>query len=208
MHLYKRSRGVANTVFAAVVVVLIVIAAVGFGLYISKLTTSTSSSSTTPVATPSDTVTALAYEHWAAIGQKNLSATLSQYGSNSVLYWYVKGSALNGTYTTASSISATWQAFFSHTTTVYYIVTDYSLVFSGTTSAKVTAIVWYLLGNGTVTLKLPYELDYAYTGGHWVLTGDWWGLPNNPGTITVGVVQPGVSSSSSSSSSGYGYGYG
>lgn len=207
------SAAVSNGLFAAVIVILLIIAGTGYTLYFASRGASSTTTVTTALTSfqtssiSIDTVNALAFEHWAAIGQKNLTATLSQYGPGSVLYWYVKGSALNGTYTNQTAISKTWQAFFSHTNTVYYVITDYSVSLSGS-SAKVTAVLWYLLGNATVTLKLPYELDYSYANGHWTLVGDWWGLPNNPGITMRGVSWPGYTATTSSSTSSYSYGYG
>lgn len=87
------------------IVVVVVVAGIGWGLYATK----------TPGPTLSEKesqVTALAYEHWQAIGTESLSQTVSQYTSSSVLYWNVKGSALNGTYTNASQIQSTWTKFF------------------------------------------------------------------------------------------------
>lgn len=159
------------------------------------------------------TVTELAYSHWAAIGDTNLTGTTSQYSSSASLWWYVHDSALNttaGPYT-GSAISATWSKFFNSGPT-YWTVYNYSLSFSSSTTATITADVWYVIGSGgnTHTLILPYELDYNYQNGQWVLTSDWWGLPHSPGQVYSGVLSPSVSttsSSSTSSSSGGYYGY-
>ena len=187
-------RAVSTIIFAAAVVVLIVIAGVGFGLYYTKSTTSSTAASS------SEIVTSLAYSHWAAIGNANLTATLSQYSSSADLWWYVHGSALNTTTTayTGSAISATWTKFFSNGPT-YWTVNNFGITFPSSTSAKVTAVVWFVLGHGnaanaTHTLDLPYELDYSYQSGQWQLTGDWWGLPSNPGFASLGVVAPVTSS--------------
>lgn len=189
---------VSTVVFASTAVILVVIAGVGFALYYMS-TTSTSSTTSNY-----QTVTGLAYAHWGAIGNGNLSATLSQYSSSADLWWYVKGSALNttsGAYT-GSAISTTWQKFFSnvggHT---YWTVYNYALSFSSSTAAKVTADVWYVIGSGnnTHTLELPYELDYNVQSGSWVLTADWWGLPSNPGQSYVGVLAPPTTTTTTSS---------
>lgn len=238
----RRNSAITTTVFASAVVVLIVIAAIGYGLYATKGTSQVSMTSTTTVtmtaatATVTETasvsgsnvgsnyqtVTALAFSHWTAIGNANLTGTMSQYGSSAALWWYVHGSALNttaGPYT-GSAISSTWTKFFGNGPT-YWTVYNYSLAFSSSTSAKVTADVWYVLGNGnsTHTLYLPYELDYSYQSGQWSLTGDWWGLPHDPGVVHGGVVSPAATTSStntvtssttttsSSTTNYYSYGY-
>ena len=206
----KRSHSaVTTTVFASAVVVLIVIAAIGYGLYATKgtsqasMTTATVTETTTisgsTAASNYQTVTALAFSHWTAIGNANLTGTITQYGSSAALWWYVHGSTLNttaGPYT-GSEISSTWTKFFGNGPT-YWTAYNYSLAFSSSTSAKVTADIWYVLGNGnnTHTLYLPYELDYSYQNGQWSLTGDWWGLPHDPGLDYSGVVSPAAASSS------------
>ena len=219
----RPTAGVSTVIFASTTVVLIVIAAVGYGLYLMS-TTSSAHITASSASSNYDTVTGLAYAHWGAIGNGNLSATTSQYSSSADLWWYVKGSALNttsGPYT-GNAISTTWQKFFNnvggHT---YWTVYNYSLSFSGSTAAKVTADVWYVIGSGssTHTLALPYELDYNLQGGSWMLTADWWGLPSHPGEILTGVVAPSTvaqttsttttqsatSSTTTSTAGGYGY---
>ncbi|MCL5067929.1 MAG: hypothetical protein M1368_06215 [Thaumarchaeota archaeon] len=197
----RNNLGVSTIGFVVVVVILLVVAAGGFALYATKSPstksiTSTISSTTTETTTvaPSNTsqaanqVTALAYSHWVSIGSQNLTAVMSQYGSSAVLGWYVNpSSALNGTYTNSSAIKSTWTKFFDANPTTYYTIYNYTLSINGS-SATANADIWYVLGNGTVTLKLPYELNYQIQNGSWVLTGDWWGLPNQPGTVVHGVV--------------------
>lgn len=194
-------KAISTILFVVSVVVLLIIAGVGFGLYYTKSTaTSTSASS-------SQIVTSLAYSHWMAIGDANLSAALSQYSSAADLWWYVHGSALNttgGPYT-GSNISSTWTKFFSNGPT-YWTAYNVSLTFPNSTSAKVTADIWFVLGHGnavnaTHTLYLPYELDYNFQNSQWQLSADWWGLPNNPGLVHLGVAAPGTSSTTASSTS-------
>ena len=70
-------------VLVAVIKVLVVVAGVGWGLYVTKVPGPT-------LSQKENQVTALAYQHWQAIGVENLSQTISQYSSSSVLYWNVK----------------------------------------------------------------------------------------------------------------------
>ena len=102
-----QSGGRKSLIYAlvAVTIVLVVVAGVGWGLYVTKVPGPT-------LSQKENQVTALAYQHWQAIGVENLSQTISQYSSSSVLYWTVKGSALNGTYTNTSQIESTWSKFF------------------------------------------------------------------------------------------------
>jgi Tfp pilus assembly protein FimT len=190
------SSGVSTVLFIVVVIILAIIAVAGFTLYIARPAVPTSSSS-------DQIVTGLAFSHWTAIGDANLTGTMSQYSSSAALWWYVHDSPLNttsGPYT-GSNISATWSKFFNSGPT-YWTVYNYSLTFPSSTSAKITADLWYVIGHGnaTHTLYLPYELDYSYSGGNWSLTSDWWGLPHAPGVIYNGVVTPSSAISSSSSS--------
>ncbi len=198
----RSSSAVSNAIFAAVAVILLIVAAAGFGLYYQSsgktstttftttavnTTVSATTSSSTQLQSSSMEITALAYSHWASIGDKNLSSVMSEYAPNSVLYWYVgPTSPLNGTYTGLSSINATWTKFLSSTPSIYYTVYNYTVSVKGNTGT-VSADLWYVLRNGTVTLKLPYLLIYQNENGTWRLTGDWWGLPNNPGVAVPGV---------------------
>jgi hypothetical protein len=211
-------QGISTVIFATTAAILVVLAGIGFGLYFTQSGSMVSARS----AGSSDiqSITSLAFEHWGAIGEGNLSATLSQYSSSAELWWYVQGSPLNttsGPYT-GSSVSSTWQKFFNNVGgPTYWTVHDFSTSFPSSGAAKVTADVWFVIGSGsnTHTLVLPYELDYNLQGGSWILTGDWWGLPHSPGQVLSGVVVPSSSSSTTSSSGsssstttavgGYGY---
>ncbi len=186
-------KAVSTILFVGTVVALLIIAGVGFGSYYTKSNVPTTSASSSQI------VTSLAYSHWTAIGDANLTAALSQYSSAADLWWYVHGSALNttsGPYT-GSNISSTWNKFFSNGPT-YWTAYNYSITFPSSTSAKVTADIWYVLGHGntvnaTHTLYLPYELDYNYQNGEWQLSADWWGLPSNPGFVHLRVAAPATS---------------
>ncbi len=182
------------------IVVLIVIAGIGWGLYAIKPEASTAKLST---AQQEQIVTALAYEHWNAIGMENLNTTMSQYSSSAVLYWYMENTsydsayngALNGVYSSTSGIRAEWAKFFAESV-VYYWVGGFGVSIKNNT-ASVTAKLWYIISNGTVvqsanvssqlfTLIVPYLLTYQYTSSGWVLTSDWWGLPGSLGTVVPG----------------------
>ncbi|MHB1907874.1 MAG: hypothetical protein ACYCQJ_03255 [Nitrososphaerales archaeon] len=194
----KSNQSISTIVFSVVLVIVIVIAAIGYALYFMQTPSQPSTTSSNY-----QTVTGLAYSHWTSIGDANLSGTMSQYTSSAALWWYVHNSPLNttsGPYT-GSAISATWTKFFNNGPT-YWTVYNYTLVFTSSTTAKVTADVWYVLGHGssTHTLYLPYELDYTFQNGQWSLSSDWWGLPHNPGVVYSGVVTPGASTVSSSTS--------
>ena len=133
-------------------------------------------------------VTQLAYTHFAAIGAENLTATMSQYTSSPTLYWVVSPSSpLNGTYTGTSAVQGTWTKFFKANPTAYYSIYNFTVSVSGST-ATVRADVWYVLGGGKATLKLPYELVYTSSGSSWSLSQEYWGIPGNPGTVSPGIV--------------------
>lgn len=181
------------------IVILIVIAGVGWGMYAIKPTPKAGLTKTQN----QQIVTALAYEHWNAIGMENLNATMSQYSSSAVLYWWMENTTfdrpynagLNGNYTTTSSIHAEWSKFFAESV-VYYWVGGLSVTVTNNT-ASASAKLWYVVSNGTVnqsgtvssqlfTLIVPYLLTYQDTSGGWVLTGDWWGFANQLGTVVPG----------------------
>jgi ketosteroid isomerase-like protein len=133
-------------------------------------------------------VTQLAYAHFAAIGSENLTATMSQYSSSPTLYWVVAPSSpLNGTYTGTSAVQGTWTKFFKANPTAYYSLYNFTVSVSGNT-ATVKADVWYVLGGGKATLKLPYVLVYTSSGSSWRLSQEYWGIPGNPGRVSAGIV--------------------
>ena len=89
---------------------------------------------------------------------------------------------LSGSFFTANPIS-------------YFNVQNYSLRFTNSSYATVSAMLWYVLGNGSSvkTLEIPYLLEYSYQNSTWSLVGESWGLSSSPGSITAGVVSPIVS---------------
>lgn len=176
-----------------VILVIVLIAVAGYSYYSISSTQGSVSSLRTQVSSLQSQlnnaqVESLALQHWSAIGTKNLTATMSQYSQSAVLYWVVAPTgALNGTYNGMSAIQTTWTKFFASTPTTYYTVYNMSVSVTGNT-AVVKATLWYVLGGGKVTLKLPYELSYEYQNNSWLLTAEWWGLPSDPGTATLGIL--------------------
>jgi hypothetical protein len=182
-----------NTFIAAVAILIALLGATG--AYVGYYASSTQSTITSLQAQNSDLqttlaqteVTQLAYAHFAAIGSDNLSATMSQYGSNPVLHWVVAPSSpLNGTYTGTSAVQTTWTKFFKANPTTYYTLYNFTVNVSGN-GATVKTDVWYVLGGGKATLKRPYELVYTSSNGSWTLSQEYWGIPGNPGTIFLGI---------------------
>ena len=188
---------------AAIIVVVAIIAGAGWGLYLTKKTTTTAVTSPVNATVETEIVTSLAFEHWNAIGMENVNLTMAQYSPNATLYWYVKNTtydhaynaALNGTHSGLAAIRQVWTTYFTDTV-VYYWVEALRVNVTGST-ATVTSKLWYIMANGTVnqsapvkdqlfTAIMPYELYYVYSGGHWMLTSEWWGFPNNQGTIQPG----------------------
>ncbi len=186
---------VTQGVFRLTVAILVLLL-IGVGVY-AAYSTSNDQSTISSLQTANSNLTAslaraqvtqLAYAHFAAIGSENLTATMSQYGSNPVLYWVVSPSSpLNGTYSGTGAVQTTWSKFFKANPSAYYALYNLSVSVSGT-SATVTTNVWYILGGGKVTLKLPYELVYTVQNGSWLLAQEYWGIPGNPGLITPGVL--------------------
>ncbi|MEM3852164.1 MAG: hypothetical protein QXP70_04110 [Methanomassiliicoccales archaeon] len=181
-----------------VIVVIAIIAGLGWGLYITKKTPKAALTS----SEESSILTAMAYEHWDAIGLENITQTMSQYAPNATLYWYVHSnyaqaynSALNGTYHGTTAIKTIWSKFYQESV-VYYWANKVSVKVSNGT-ATVTAILWYIISNGTVnqsapvssqlyTVIMPYELYYVQSGGSWQLQAEWWGFPSRPGSLIPG----------------------
>ncbi|MDG6954863.1 MAG: hypothetical protein JRN33_07800 [Nitrososphaerota archaeon] len=185
----------SRSAFVATTVILVVLLA-ATGAY----ALSTSSSSQSTISSDQSTITSmqaqlsqsevtqLAYAHFAAIGSESLTATMSQYGSSPTLYWVVSPSSpLNGTYIGTSAVQGTWTKFFKANPTAYYSIYNFTVSVNGNT-ATVKADVWYVLGGGKVTLKLPYELAYTSSGNSWTLSTEYWGMPGSPGQITSGIL--------------------
>ncbi|MEM0117923.1 MAG: hypothetical protein QXV32_05710 [Conexivisphaerales archaeon] len=129
----------------------------------------------------------LALQHWAAIGNKNLTSVMQQYAQNAVLYWVDHPSSpLNGTYQGVNAIRSTWVKYFNANPTTYYVIFNFSAMVAGSTGV-VNATLWYLLANGKVTLFLPYQLVYTYTNGSWELVSEYWGSNSAPGTFAQGI---------------------
>jgi hypothetical protein len=158
---------------------------------------SSSSASTVNGIVQSQVITALAYQHWASIGEKNVSAVMSQYATHYEAVWFFFNSTTslaptNGRYdcnmprganNCNSFPESAWQTFFNKTSWTSYSVCNFSLTFELDQRAVVQATLWYLLGNQNETLKVPYEMDFEYFNGTWAVLREWVGLAQNPATL-------------------------
>lgn len=80
----KLRRSISGVVIAAIVVLVVLLAAVAAYAFFSISSLQSQNSSLQREAAVSE-VTQLAYQHWAAIGEANLTATMSEYSSSAQL---------------------------------------------------------------------------------------------------------------------------
>jgi hypothetical protein len=118
----------------------------------------------------------LAYSHWSAITARNITGVMSQYASDSKLYWL--GGSLNGNFTDSAGIQSEWTKFFGASSEVYMNVTNFKSRSSGANLVVTANLVFFLVHPETTTTKAPinYALVYASRDSKWVLVEEWWSI--------------------------------
>jgi len=171
----KKGKNGAVIALVVVVILLLIAAGTGWALYFTK------TAKTSPSADAQE-ITALAFQHWNAIGIENITLVMSQYAPNATLVWvmnYTKydeayNAGLNGQYSNLTLIKGVWARYFTDSV-VYYWVGGYKVSVSGNVGIA-SGYLWYVMANGTVnqsasvntqlfTAIIPYKLVYYNFGG-------------------------------------------
>ena len=184
---------------------MILATAGGYSLYYVFFTTKTGASSATSKTLETNQLIApLAYEHWASIGEKNLSGIMSQYSSGyEALWWFVNYTGIgpaNGRYdcniprgpnNCSYFPESAWRSFFNDTPSLTnYFVCNFSLTDELDGRIVVMAVIWYQLANRNDTLVVPFEIDFQDYNNTWAVWRDWFGLEQNQAQLRQGLVTP------------------
>ncbi|MHB8566356.1 MAG: hypothetical protein ACYC7D_09025 [Nitrososphaerales archaeon] len=179
------------------VAVAIIIIVVGAALYFVFLSGNRASPSSNP---SQQFIMSLALEHWAAIGEKNVTLLMSQYSVGYEASWFfINDSSVgptNGRYdcniprgvnNCSYFPSSAWETLFNKTGTWNYTICSANVTNELDGREVVQAIVWYFLTNRNETLKVPYEMDLQYFNGTWAVWKDWFGLEQEQASISQGI---------------------
>lgn len=185
----------------SVIVLLASIASYAFVLQNNLNANANKSNSVTSSSADLALITSLAYAHWKAIGEKNLTLIMSQYSLGYRAVWFfIYNSSIgpvNGRYdcnvTSGSNncnyfLETAWQTFFNHTSSLQYAVCNYTITPGLSGRVIVRAIVWYTLVNMNLTLKVPYEMDFQYYNQTWAVWKDFFGLQQEEASVLQGYV--------------------
>jgi hypothetical protein len=149
-------------------------------------------------------ISPLAYRHWTAIGQKNVSAIMSGYTDNyEALWWFVNGSNFlniadgrydcnipTGNSNCSEDLRAVWEVFAENTPQFDYTICNVNFTLGIQTRAFAMATLWYVSPTGNETIKVPLETDFELFNNQWELERDWFGMPGIPVLILPGNVTP------------------
>jgi len=134
----------------------------------------------------------LAYRHWSALCNRNLTLIMSQYAPDAKLYWL--GCPIQRNCTTLAAIEDQWRRFFEFTKGQGLCMCVSSLsvrlipgFHAGFTGAVVNARISFCCPDraqteGTSLLdcacpEVRYGLVYMLREGKWVLVDEWWVVP-------------------------------
>lgn len=197
----------------ACVVAALVASAALYGIRIAALNGGQRSVQSQGASLADETILALAHAHWKAIGQKNVSAVMSQYSTHyEGIWWDVNGGVfdqLNGKHdcnvvtgpgNCSAILASTWSAFFNDTRekSLNYSLCGVTPRIGLDSTGSVTATLWISLAKGEGTLKVPYEIDFSNINGTWQLQRDTFGYPGSPATFFSGQVSPGCTTTAGS----------
>lgn len=204
-----KSRGLSRIVLVVIIAAVVLGASiVSYAVITSSGSRDNGSSITTTVDTRSTSVNttlieSLAYAHWKAIGEKNLTLIMSQYSLGYRAIWFfINDSSLgpaNGRYDCNIPSGpnncnyfpeSAWQTFFNHTSSLSYTVCNLNLTIGLDGRVIVTATLWYKLENMNLTLKVPYEMDFEYYNSTWAVWKEFFGLQQQYAVVLSGYVSP------------------
>lgn len=184
---------------AAAIILIVVVGAVYFVFYSTSHASSPNSATTTTI--PSQQyILALAFAHWRAIGEKNVTLLMSQYSTGYEAAWFfINESSIgptNGRYdcniprgpnNCSYFPSNAWETLFNGTGRWSYTVCEPNVTNGLAGRVVVQAIVYYFLADRNETLRVPYEMDFQFFNGTWAVWKDWFGLEQNQAKVSQGI---------------------
>jgi hypothetical protein len=199
-------RALSRTPTIIVVLVVVVSGAVaGYRIYIGgqRNEPTSASQSTSSFTNSSSLIASLAYAHWMAIGEKNLTRIMSQYSTGyRAASFFISNSSLgpqNGRYdcniptgpnNCNRFLESAWQTLFNHTSSLKYSVCNYSMTTGSGGGDLVVATVWYQLRNMNQTLKVPYMINFEYYNSTWAVDKEWFGMQEDQAILFPGYIIP------------------
>ena len=125
----------------------------------------------------SDAALEAAFSHWNDITIENSSLLAPQYASNATLHWI--GGPLTGTYSGVSSITATWNKFFTLWSAVWFYAEMPPAVNVHGNYANVTSMNQFILTpfnnqSQVKYLNISYTLDMAFSNNSWHIYNEIW----------------------------------
>lgn len=197
-----RTLALSRTILAVTLVIIIIAASITvvYGLHLSVGAKNNEGSVTTSnSASSSQEMISLAYQHWASIGEKNITAVMSQYSQQYEAVWfYINSTSIGpgngrydcntptGPYDCSQFLKLAWTALFNNTSWQSYSVCNITVTIGVAQRALLQATVWYQEPKQNATLKVPYEMDFRYQNNSWIVYRDWFGLPQEQATILYG----------------------
>lgn len=209
-----RFRGISKTLLVVALVAIVFTTTIaGYAMILaggrssSSITTAYQTTSSSQSANTT-LIQSLAYAHWRAIGEKNVTSIMLQYSTHYRAVWFFIGNNSNlgpenGRYDCNIPTGPNncnhlpefaWYTFFNHTSMLTYIVCNYSILVGQDNRVIVNAIVWYQLQSLNLTLKVPYEMDFLYYNNTWAVLKDYFGLQQSYAVVLDGYINPHPSS--------------
>lgn len=204
-----KSLGLSRIVLVVIIVAAVFVAAIAsYAVITASGNRANGSSTVTTIVSSSASVNttliqSLAYAHWKAIGEKNLTLIMSQYSLGYRAVWFfINDSSLgpaNGRYDCNIPSGpnncnyfpeSAWQTFFNHTSSLSYTICDYNMTTELDGRIIVRATVWYELENMNLTLKVPYEMDFQYYNSTWAVWKEFFGLQQQYAVVLDGYASP------------------
>jgi len=172
---------------AAIVVIVVLVAAVGYLAYAYSSTNSKLSSDQATLSqveaqlssAQANTPLALAMSHWNNIAIENVSAIIQEYAPNATLHWV--GGPLTGTYMGTTQISATWTKFTDLYEAVFWYAVTPPTVSKSSNGYTVTAPLQFVVAPTsdpihTYILNVTETLDYQPVNGQYMLVNEVWAV--------------------------------
>jgi hypothetical protein len=107
----------------------------------------------------------------------NVTAVLEDYVPNATMTWSGTTHELGGRYAGINEMNLTFQAFFSHTAAIYFVIQSFNSTSNTNGTAEIEAVTSFFgssrsIGpyNGTISMKD----EYLYLHGKWMISQEMW----------------------------------
>jgi len=135
-------------------------------------------------------LTNMSNAHISEIASGSINATLGSYVQSPFVFINMNYTNFSNTYYGRSGVISALENITSYGTPYSFYIRNSSVIGINATEYSVNRDVWFVSGNQSKALFIPYSATYVYSNGTWLIYAEWFGTDSDAGIATSATQLP------------------